>query len=97
MYIILFLFLSSAPKFLKTRDLRRKEKWIGSYEEDGFRYFVHYDRKRADKDRGDRERILDRISKEYERGGKINLDDLVSNRGVKRYLKIEGEEEGLFK
>jgi len=80
--------LSEAPGFLKEGNLRRKAFWTGEFEKEGMRLIVSYDRKRADKDRKEREKILEKIRKKMKKG-KVSLMDLAGNKGVKKYLRLE--------
>ena len=77
----------------RTKILKQKEQrsWIGEYteEETGkHRLIVHYSPRRAEKDKKEREKILEKIRKQMKNGA-INITDLVSNRGVKKYLKLD--------
>lgn len=80
--------LNEAPSFLKGGSLRRKEFWMREFEREGRRLIVSYDRRRADKDRKEREKVLEKIRRKM-RKGKVSLLDLAGNRGVKKYLKME--------
>lgn len=82
--------LKQAPRFLKEKGYRDRLFWSGEYEVRGYRLIVSYSRERALKDRKDREKILERVKKEL-KGGRVNLKDLVKNRGVKKYLKLKGK------
>ena len=62
--------------------------WTGEYEYGGNRLIVSYSQKRADKDKKDRQRLVDRIQKKM-KNGKVLLKDLIHNRGSKKYLKID--------
>ena len=65
--------------------------WVSEYaqeEVEGHRLIVHFSPKRAEKDRKEREKILEKIRKQMKNGA-INITDLVSNRGVKKYLKLD--------
>ena len=64
------------------------ESWIGEYKHNGRRLVVCYSKKCADKDRKDRQRLLDRVRKKLDRN-KVRVSDLVKNTGTKKYLKIE--------
>ncbi len=57
-----------------------------SYEER--RLIVSYSKKRANKDRKDRDRLISRIEKKM-KDGKVVIADLINNTGTKKYLKIE--------
>jgi transposase len=52
------------------------------------RLVVSYDKKRANKDKHDRERLVERIKKKM-KDGKVRLADLINNTGTKKYLTIE--------
>lgn len=62
--------------------------WVKDYEYKGRRLVVSYSSKRANKDRKDRERLVERINKKM-KDGKVRLSDLINNTGTKKYLKIE--------
>ena len=64
------------------------ESWIGEYKHNGRRLVVCYSKKCAEKDRKDRQRLLDRVRKKLDRN-KVRVSDLVKNTGTKKYLKIE--------
>ena len=65
-----------------------KEYWIKSYDYRGKRLVVSYSKKRAAKDRKDREKLVKRIEDKMT-DGKVKLADLVKNRGTTKYLKLE--------
>ena len=64
------------------------ESWIGEYKYNGRRLVVCYSKKCANKDRKDRQRLLERVRKKLDRN-KVRVSDLVKNTGTKKYLKIE--------
>ena len=64
------------------------EKWQKDFEYEGRRLVVSYDKKRANKDKHDRERLVERIKKKM-KDGKVRLADLINNTGTKKYLTIE--------
>ena len=64
------------------------ENWTKDYEFEGRRLVVNYSKKRASKDKKDRDRLVERIQKKM-KNGKVRLADLISNTGTKKYLKIE--------
>ena len=81
--------LSGAPGFLKGGSgLRKKKTWSEEYEWEEFRLIAHYDKKRAKKDREEREKILEKIRKKM-KNGQVSLVDLTGQSGVKKYLKLE--------
>lgn len=55
----------------------------------GRRLIVTYSEKRAHKNRSDRQRILEKVSKKI--GSGKNIKKLVSNRGYQKFLRSEGE------
>lgn len=79
--------LKEAPAFSK-RGVRKRAKWTGEFEWEGFRLIAHYDRERAKKDQKDREKALERVKAKMKEGHAL-WRDLVSNRAVKKYLKRE--------
>ena len=80
--------LAKAPAFLKSGGFRKARFWTKDFEWETFRLIVCYKRERAEKDRKDREKLLQKI-KEKMKGGRVCLKDLVGNRGVKKYLKCQ--------
>jgi transposase len=64
------------------------EGWTKDFEYEGRRLVVNYSKKRAHKDKKDRERLVDRISKKM-KNGEVRLSDLINNTGTKKYLKLE--------
>ena len=55
----------------------------------GLRLVVSHSSKRAEKDRADRSKAIDRLTKKLKKSK--NIKDLVSNFGYKKYIKITGE------
>ena len=77
----------------KLKERENLKDWIKEYEYEGNRLIVHYSEKRADKDRRERERLIERIEKKMKgQDKKIRVSDLVSNRGSKKYLKMESKD-----
>ena len=70
--------------------------WTKEYEYSGLkdektrRLVISYSRKRANKDKKDRKRLVDRIKKQM-KNGKVRVSDLISNTGTKKYLKMESQ------
>jgi transposase len=64
------------------------DNWTKDYEFEGRRLVVSYSKKRANKDKKDRDRLVERIKKKMT-NGKVRLSDLINNTGTKKYLKIE--------
>ncbi len=65
------------------------DSWTKDYKtEDGYRLIVNYSKKRANKDRKDRIRLIERIKKKM-KNDKVRLSDLINNTGTKKYLKID--------
>ncbi len=62
--------------------------WTKDYEYEGRRLIVNYNKKRASKDKKDRERLVERLKKKMI-NGKVLLADLINNTGTKKYLKID--------
>ena len=81
--------LNASEEFLKESEGKVTNK-IWEYEYEGQRLVVSYSKKRADKDKKDRKRLLDRIEKKL-KDGKVLLKGLVKNTGTKKYLKFEKE------
>ena len=79
--------LNDVEKVLKDKK-DEVETWTGEYEYEGRRLVISYSKKRAEKDKKDRQRLLDRVKKKL-RGGKVRVSDLVKNTGTKKYLKME--------
>ncbi len=69
-------------------DNTQLENFTKDYEYEGRRLVVSYSKKRADKDKKDRERLIERIEKKMT-NGKVRLADLINNTGTKKYLKLE--------
>ena len=80
--------LNDVESMLKNDVDKKISSWTGEYEYNGRRLVVGYSRKRAAKDRGDRERLLQRVKKKL-KNGKIQVSDLVKNTGTKKYLKFD--------
>jgi transposase len=92
--------LKSQKKALKDEILLQKEKALSVAQErqieeytheikheKGRRFIVNYSLKRANKDKADRNRLVERIKK-VEKNGIIDLKKLIKNSGSKKYLKI---------
>lgn len=62
--------------------------WTKDYIFEGRRLIVNYSKKRAYKDKKDRDRLVERIKKKM-KDGKVRLADLINNTGTKKYLKID--------
>ncbi len=62
--------------------------WTGEYKYGDRRLVVGYSKKRAAKDKRDRERLVERVKKKL-KGGKVRVSDLVKNTGTKKYLKFD--------
>ena len=62
--------------------------WTKNYSFEGYKLIVNYSKKRAIKDKKDRDHLLERIKKKM-KNGKVLLADLINNTGTKKYLKIE--------
>ena len=80
--------LDDVAEFLKEDAGGKTAHWTGEYGYGGRRLVVGYDRKRASKDKKDRERLLERVKKKL-RDGKVRVSDLVKNTGTKKYLKFD--------
>ena len=63
--------------------------WYGEYEYEKRRLVVNYSKKRASKDKFDRERLLERVKKKLTKENKVRVSDLVKNTGTKKYLKFD--------
>lgn len=81
--------LSEAPGFLKSGGLRRKENWRGEYDKGGFRLIVNYDKRRAKKDKADREKVLAKMREKMGSDGRVSLMDVSGNKAIRKYLKLE--------
>ena len=76
-------------------ELKKEESlkdWIREYDYEGKRLIVHYSQKRANKDRRDRQRLIERLEKKMKgqdksKDKKIKVSELVSNRGTKKVLE----------
>ena len=64
------------------------KEWTKDYIYEGRRLVVNYTKKRASKDKKDRDRLVERIKKKM-KNEKVLLADLINNTGTKKYLKIE--------
>lgn len=62
--------------------------WTKDYLFEDRRLIVNYSQKRANKDKKDRNRLVERIQKKM-KDGKVRLADLINNTGTKKYLKID--------
>lgn len=63
--------------------------WIKNIDlQDGRKLVVSYSKKRALKDKKDRERLIARLEKKI-KNNKINLTSLIPNHGSKKFIKIE--------
>lgn len=58
-------------------------------EYDGRRLVVMYCPLRAQKDKKDRERLLERMNKKLDSDGKVEVSKLINNNGTKKYLKFD--------
>ena len=72
---------------LSKKGFRKIENWTGQYKVDGLNLVVNYSRERAKKDKKEREKFLEKIHSKMKED-KVYLKDLLSCRGVKRYLKL---------
>ena len=70
---------------------QKKDFLLKEYKlEDGKRrLIVSFSEKRASKDKKDRERLVERLKKQMDSSGKVEISKLINNRGTKKYLKIE--------
>lgn len=59
------------------------------------RLIVNYSPARANKDRKDRERLVERVKKIANKDGKIEVKKLINNNGTKKYLKFEKEKKSI--
>ena len=62
--------------------------WVDDRDHEGRRLIVSYSEKRAEKDRADRKRLIDRLVK-LEKSGTIATANLIKNSGTKKYLTIK--------
>ena len=69
---------------------REITSWLGEYEYQGRRLVVGYSKKRASKDKADRERLVSRVKKKL-KDGEVRVSDLVKNTGTKKYLKFNSK------
>ena len=95
--------LKSLPKNIKEEilsenysleEIKAKEKisfLCKEYEYNNRRLIVSYNEKRANKDKEDRKRLIERLLKKV-KNGRVKLGDLIQNRGSKKYIKIRQDE-----
>ena len=81
--------LEDVEGFLKEDAGGKTAHWTGEYGYGGRRLVVGYGRKRAAKDKRDRDRLVERVRKKL-KGGKVRVSELVKNTGTKKYLKFDG-------
>jgi transposase len=62
--------------------------WVRELEHEGKRLVVSFSSKRAKKDGADRQRLIDRLMKKV-KDGKINVSELITNHGTKKFIKVE--------
>ncbi|HRS98051.1 MAG TPA: IS1634 family transposase [Smithella sp.] len=62
--------------------------WLKEFEHKSRRLIVGYSARRAKKDAADRQRLVDRLMKKV-KGDKIQVKDLISNYGSKKYIRVE--------
>ena len=74
---------------LENKEVDGDKNWINEFEYKGRRLIVNYSNDRAKKDSKDRKRLIDRLQKKV-RHNKINIKDLISNRGSKEFISIKG-------
>ena len=84
--------LAKAPKYLVKKSLRSRSMWFGEFELNKHRLIVNYSYKRALKDQKDREKTLESLRKKL-KDDKLNVKDLMKNRGHNRYLKLKGKKQ----
>ena len=75
-----------------TQQYPNKEFISKEYIHNERRLIVSYSKKRAAKDKKDRDRLIERIKKKM-KNGKVKLSDLINNTGTKKYLRIENKKE----
>lgn len=93
--------LKNSPKNIKENILANKGQWIELLGErhckqefflpSSRRLIVTYSEKRAKKDRGDRERLLEKMKKKI--GNSKSAKKLVTNRGYLKFIKADGKVE----
>jgi transposase len=93
--------LKNSPKDIKEKILSNKGQWIELLGErhckqeftlpSNRRLIVTYSEKRAKKDRGDRERLLEKMKKKI--GSSKSAKKLVTNRGYLKFIKADGKVE----
>ena len=84
--------LSSAPRLLKSKAVRSRRMWFGEFKLNDHRLVVNYSRERGKKDQKEREKTLEGLREKLKKG-KLNIKDLVKNRGHNRYLKFKGKKQ----
>ena len=80
--------LNDVSKALKENE--NLSSWTTEYEYEDRRLLINYSQKRANKDKKDRQRLLDRIQKKMT-DGKVRVSDLINNTGTKKYLSMENK------
>ena len=91
--------LKSLPKAKKEEVLSSDYKpqaivgefqWIREFEHKQRRLLVSYSQKRANKNKADRGRLLERLMKKV-RNKQIPIKSLISNHGTKKYIRVENK------
>jgi len=89
--------LKSLPKVKKENILDQEYKpfvvandfqWIKELEHKNRRLLVSYSKKRAQKNKKDRQRLIDRLMKKI-KNNNIPINSLISNYGTKKYITVE--------
>jgi len=65
--------------------------WIRELSHDSRRLIVSYSTRRAKKDASDRQKLIDRLLKKV-KNNKINIRDLITNHGTKKYIRIDNNQ-----
>jgi transposase len=73
---------------IKPNEPSKDFTWTDDRDHEGRRLIISYSEKRAQKDRADRKRLLDRVVK-LEKDGKVATSDLINNSGTKKFLKVK--------
>ncbi|MFP4458754.1 MAG: IS1634 family transposase, partial [Candidatus Zixiibacteriota bacterium] len=73
---------------LEQKNIDGESNWTGEFDYKARRLIVNYSTDRARKDAKDRERLVKRLQKKI-KGKKINVNDLISNSGSKRFVTVE--------
>lgn len=73
---------------IRAVDERNDFRWTKEISHNGRRLIISYSTERAAKDARDRQKLVDRLRKKLRHNDKINIKDVISNHGTKKYLRV---------